>query len=122
MARWVYYRTSDGRRVVADEVLALDLDRRGLAKWDQLLTAIRTGVAQASNDFKPLQGPQNKGLWEAILKYDGNAYRLIYSIESGDETVLLAVRAFQKKTRKTPSGHLKVARTRRKDWRDRHRA
>ena len=121
MAKWEFYRNASGRRVVAEEVLALGLDARGVAKWDALLTAIRTGVAKPEKDFKLLKGRANAGLAEVIMKYDGNAYRLIYSIEEGDVAVLLAVTAFVKKSNQTPAAALRVARSRRRDWQTRQR-
>jgi phage-related protein len=118
MARWEFYRTADGRRVVAEEVKAFPLDARGLAKWNQLLTAIANGAAKPGRDFKVFKG-SNKGLREARLKFNGIAFRLIYSVEDDGRPLLLAVRGFLKKTPKTPPNHLDVARSRREEWRAR---
>lgn len=120
MATWRYYRTAEDRRIVAEEILSFGLDARGLDKWSKLLTAINDGVAQLGYDYKILKGEDNKGLREAILKYNGNEYRLVYSVEDDEGPILLGVRAFPKKSNKTPSDHLKTARNRRKDWRTRH--
>lgn len=113
---WEYYETIRGEQVVVKELRKLRLDARGAVKWQRRLLAIADGTAIAGKDFKPLRGHPH--LFEALMKYNGDEYRLLYGQVSG-RRVLVAVRAFMKKTDKTPPVHIDVAEKRLSDWKAR---
>ena len=119
-AVWVYYRTVDGRRVVADEVrdtLPAKGPERALEAWNRLLTMVRDGSAVPGKDFKQLKGT---ALLEARLSWGGQQMRLLYSKTSDGQLVLLGLCAFKKKSQKTPKQQIETAEARLADWKRRH--
>ena len=64
-------------------------------------------------DAVPLKGFGGAGVLEAIEDYDGNTFRLVYTVRLGDR--IYALHAFQKKSTrgiKTPQHELEVVRQR----------
>lgn len=113
--RWQLYTTPGGNDVVRKEIDALPglASRHGKARLRDLLERIAERRT-LPRDVKHLEG----GLLEARLTHDRSEYRLLYSEVQG-KRVLLGLRAFQKKTQKTPDRHLDVARDRLAEFLDR---
>jgi len=117
MPAWQYYESAAGADGVRGEVTNLKMSPKAALAWNRLLILIELGDARAGAHFTPLKGKENRGLREVVLERDGCWYRMFYSHEASDPAVILAVRAFKKKSNKTPLTELEVARVRRRDWR-----
>ncbi len=60
-------------------------------------------------------------IYEVRVRTREHAYRILLSPEGRGGHVLLAVSAFEKKTRRTPPAEIRVAEARLADWRRRGR-
>ena len=111
MADWgvLLYEAADGERVVLEEIQALGHD----ASTDIIRAARKlclAGLELRAPLVKPIEGK----IWE--LRPD--RYRVLYFATMGQRFILL--RAFIKKTSKTPKGHIAMARRRMDDYLARH--
>ena len=79
----------------------------------QCLTALTIAAAGGKADIaKPMQG-LGSGVLEIALRFRGDAYRVVYAVQLGDD--LWVIHAFQKKSRtgiKTPRHEIDVVRQR----------
>ena len=60
-------------------------------------------------------------IYEVRVRTREHAYRILFSPEGRGGHVLLAVSAFEKKTRRTPPDEIDLAESRLRDWRRRRR-
>ncbi len=111
MANWTVrlYETSDGERVVAAELRAL-----GHTATTKIIHAAARLMVDGTSATEPLVKHLGGDLWE--LRPD--RYRVLYFAMIGQRFVFL--RAFQKKTPKTPRGEIVTALKRMYDYRARH--
>jgi len=58
-------------------------------------------------------------IWEVRAAGDRLTYRILFAQEGSRGQVLLALEGFSKKTQKTPTSAIKLAKTRLADWRRR---
>jgi len=79
----------------------------------QCLTALTIAAAGGKADIaKPMQG-LGSGVLEIALRFRGDAYRVVYAVQLGDD--LWVIHAFRKKSRtgiKTPQHEIDVVRQR----------
>lgn len=80
---------------------------------DRALTALTFVAEGATPDIaKPLTG-LGSGIWELVLRARGDAYRVVYALQIGDD--IWVVHAFQKKSKKgiaTPKPDIDLIRER----------
>ena len=100
----VFYRTVAGKQVVRDWLRDLDeLDRQEIGQ-DLMRVQYRFPVGM------PLCRPLGDGLWEVRTSLSsGRIARLVFCVLGG---AVLVLSAFVKKTQKTPSAELALARKR----------
>lgn len=60
-------------------------------------------------------------VYEVRVACGGRAFRILFAVEGGKSQILLAIEAFEKKTRQTPRRHIELAERRLDDWRNRAR-
>lgn len=102
---------------MSDEVNSL-LTKPGKIKLGALLQRIENGET-LRGDVKPL----TKEIDEARLTWDGQEFRLHYArIAHGGQTVLLGLRAVNKKGRKAATSDVGVSEARLNDWKSRQRS
>ena len=109
--RWRYYRTESGAEPAKEFIVALD---RGSAA--AIATAMRA-VLLDTRAARHLRGD----IYEVRVRAREHAYRILFAPEGRSGHVLLAVSAFEKKTRRTPSSEIILAEDRLSDWRRRAR-
>jgi len=109
--RWRYYRTESGAIPVKEFILGLD--RASSAA----ITVEMRVVLHDARAARHLQGD----IYEARVRTRDHAYRILFSSEGRGGHVLLAVSAFEKKTRRTPPAEIDLAEARLRDWRRRGR-
>lgn len=109
--RWRYYRTESGTAPAKEFILALDRKSAG-AVADAMRLVLHDGRAA-----RHLRGD----IYEVRVRTRDNAYRILFSGEGRGGHVLLAVSAFEKKSRSTPPADIDLAEARLKDWRRRGR-
>lgn len=104
----VFYRTAAGEEVVRDWLKTLGEDERKAVGQDLMRLQYRWPVGM------PLCRPLGDGLWEVRSSLPtGRIARVIFTI-TGEK--ILALHAFIKKTRKTPTTDLALARKRKKEF------
>lgn len=80
-------------------------------------------LGQKHPDAKPLKGFGGAGVLEVVEDYDGDTFRLVYTVRFGER--IYALHAFQKKARsgiKTPAKELDLVRRRLRDAESIHQA
>ena len=103
----IFFRTEGGTEPVRDWLKDLPLeDRREMGK-DLMRAQWRWPVGM------PLCRPMGEGLWEIRTNLPSN--RIARVLLGVDKDVLVALHAFIKKTQKTPTSELAVARKRLKE-------
>jgi phage-related protein len=60
-------------------------------------------------------------VYEVRVASNGRAFRILFAAEGQTSQILLAVEAFEKKSRRTPRRHIELAERRLDDWRSRAR-
>lgn len=106
--RWRFYATAAGRKPVRaflDELT--DADAAAVAA--AMVEVASEGLAVARH----LRGD----IYEVRADGDRQAYRLLFALEGRHGQVLLALKAFSKRTQKTPPGKIDLAVERLTDWR-----
>ncbi len=106
--RFRFYRTAQ-RDTVREELAALPAHGRA-AVVEAMVR--RRHDASLANEIKPIAGD----ILELRATSGGQAFRLLFAAE-GKGHVLLALVAFEKKTRKTPKATVDLAKRRLSDWR-----
>ncbi|HKG38967.1 MAG TPA: type II toxin-antitoxin system RelE/ParE family toxin [Conexibacter sp.] len=104
--RWRDYRTASGRRPVAEFIDGLS---------DRDAAAVLAGMADVRDRGLRAARHLDGDVWE--VRVDGD--RVIYRVLFAQEQILLALEAFNKKTRRTPPATIALARRRLEDWRTR---
>ena len=99
-----FFRASNGTEPVRDWLLQQPLAVRKEVGSDIKKVQWRWPVS------RPLVGGMGQGIYEVRTALDGNIYRVLFLVE--DSTMVL-LHAFMKKTPKTPPAEIAVARRRR---------
>jgi phage-related protein len=110
--RWRFYETAAGRKVVREQLDALDADHA--AEITAAMAEVRREGRRAA---KHLRGD----IWEVKAAYKGLAYRVLFAEEGEEDQVCLALELFSKKSQKTPPQTIALAERRLRDWRTRGR-
>jgi putative component of toxin-antitoxin plasmid stabilization module len=117
MGAWTFYRSAGGGSTVSDEINAL-LPKAGKIKLGALLQRIESGET-LRGDVKPL----TREIDEARLTWDGREFRLYFArLAQEGQSVLLGLRAVNKKGRKAATSDVDVSEARLSDWRSRFRS
>jgi phage-related protein len=109
--RWRYYRTDSGTAPAKEFIVALNR-KSAAAIADAMHLVLLDGRAA-----RHLRGD----IYEVRVRTSDNAFRVLFSGEGRGGHVLLAVSAFEKKSRRTPPAEIDLAEARLKDWRRRSR-
>src|SRR5438067_1851486 len=110
---FVFYTTAAGANVVQEEIRST----LGAGPPRKELGALLTRI-QHDTQLRGDTGFLGKGLWEARLDYQGNAYRL-YFYKQGDQAVLLGLHFHMKGGRGAQDRAIERARDRLADYRRR---
>lgn len=109
--RWRYYRTAAGAAPAREFIDALDLVSAA-AIFEAMQAVLMDGRAA-----RHVRGE----IYEARARTREHAYRVMFAGEGSGGHVLLAVSAFEKKSRRTPVAEIDLAEARLADWRRRGR-
>lgn len=105
----VFYNDAEGKSPVLDYLREVTPPQRRKIGWTiRLLQENATTLAEPH--CKHLGG----GLWELRTQVEGDAFRCLYVIWTEERLLILHV--FQKKTPKTPTREIYLARRRWVDW------
>ena len=110
--RWRFYETAAGRKIVREQLDALDADQA--AEITAAMAEVRRVGRRAA---KYLRGD----VWEVKADHKGLAYRVLFAEEGDEGQVCLALELFSKKSQKTPQQTIALAERRLRDWRSRGR-
>ncbi len=104
MAEWSikFYTDSEAKSPVTEWFEAQDAKTQAKLLWVFDLLE-ESGVEVGMPHVKPLEDK----LYEIRIRVDKNAYRIIYFLYTGQQFILL--HGFHKKTQKTPTKELKLA-------------
>jgi phage-related protein len=115
MGAWEFYRSAAGGSTVSEEIAAI-LPKQGRIKLGGLLQRIEEGRT-LPGDVRPL----TKEIDEARLSWDGQEFRLHFArLRADGTTVLLGLRAVNKKARKASQSDIATSQARLSDWKSRH--
>ncbi|MBX9778215.1 MAG: type II toxin-antitoxin system RelE/ParE family toxin [Xanthobacteraceae bacterium] len=104
----VFYRTRGGAEIVRDWLRSLDDADRGAIGRDLMRVQYRWPVGM------PLCRALGNGLWEVRSSLTGNRIaRILFSVQQGR---IVALHGFIKKTQKTPTEDLALARRRQREF------
>ncbi len=105
-----FYRTESGQCPVEDFLDALTGKQAQKVVW--ILSLIEDMDSVPSQYFKKLVNTDD--LWEVRANFGGNTFRLIGFYD--EETLVILVHGFQKKSQKTPKRDIALAEERKKDY------
>ncbi len=109
--QWRFYSTRQGAQVVKEEIIGLGDAPRAVML--ELMQRVRSRPDQVlPREQEALGG----GLFALRVSLAQNEYRAMYFHDGKFGQVLVAVRAYHKKTEKIPKHELKIAKARRDDW------
>jgi phage-related protein len=108
--RWRDYQTASGRRPIKEFLAGLDDD--DLASVVAAMKEVRQRGLEAA---RHLDGE----IYEVRADGRGVIYRILFAPEGKHKQVFLSLEAIKKKTQKTPSNAIVLARRRLRDWRTR---
>ncbi|HKG04186.1 MAG TPA: type II toxin-antitoxin system RelE/ParE family toxin [Conexibacter sp.] len=108
--RWRDYRTASGRRPVVEFIHRLS---------DRDAAAVHAGMADVRERGLRAARHLDGEIWEVRADGDRVIYRVLFAQEGSRGQILLALEAFNKKTRQTPPATIALARRRLDDWRRR---
>jgi phage-related protein len=108
--RWRDYRTTAGRRPVAEFIEELS---------DSDAAAVLAGMAEVRALGLRAARHLDGDIWEVRVDGDRVIYRILFAQEGGRGQILLAMHGFKKSTQRTPPAMLQLARRRLADWRRR---
>lgn len=100
-----FYLDADGSSPVEEFLSGLDLKTRARFYWSMEQLRVRNVQAK-----EPLVRHLDGDLWELREESQTNIYRIVYFFFTGRRIIFL--HGFQKKTQRTPSGELEIARKR----------
>ena len=107
--RVVWYKTGSGKKVVRDAIDTLSKSDKAIVGGDLWLAQLRFPKGA------PIVKPLGLGLYEVRSSIsDKREYRCIFVYHAA-ENALVVVHAFVKKSQKTPSHDLQLAKTRAKE-------
>jgi len=108
--RWRDYRTASGRRPIKDFL-------SGLSSED--LAAVVAAMSEVRRCGLVVARHLDGEIYE--VRADGKAvtYRVLFAPQGKRQQILLSLVAFKKKTKKTPSGAIRLAKSRLRDWKNR---
>jgi hypothetical protein len=107
------YATEDGKEPVAEFLDSLD------HKMNAKLIGLMELLEEKGTELRePYSAPLGDGIFELRCKLGSNITRALYFFYIGKHIVV--TNGFVKKTQKTPSAEIKLAKDRRKDWLRRH--
>jgi len=109
---WRYYRTVGGSTPVREYLGSLESEDR-----DKVRAAMAVVAQEGQRSARHLRGD----VYEIRATSHGRAFRVLFSAEGHRRYVLLALSAFEKKSRKTPHDEIDLAEARLRDWRQRGR-
>jgi phage-related protein len=109
-SRWRDYRTPSGRRPVVEFIRALP---------DPDAAAVIAAMKEVAADGLVAARHVRGAIYEVRADGDRVTYRVLFATEGKRGQVLLALEAFTKKGRKTPSSSIALAERRLRDWRRR---
>src|SRR5215204_3403486 len=105
----VFYRTESGTELVLDWLRALDNPDRNAIGQDLMRVQYRWPVGM------PLCRPLGEGLWEVRTNLPSRRIaRVVFGVEDGR---IIVLHGFVKKSQKTPSADLALARRRYREFR-----
>jgi hypothetical protein len=114
MGAWTFYRSAAGGLTVSDEITAL-LPKAGKIKLGALLQRIENGET-LRGDVRPLTSEID----EARLTWDGQEFRLYFArLADEGQSVLLGLRAVNKKRQKAAVSDIRTSEARLQDWKSR---
>lgn len=108
--RWRDYRTVSGRSPVEEFIDKLP---------DSDAAAVLAGMAEVRDRGLTAARHLDGDIWEVRVDGDRVIYRILFAEEGTRGRVLLALEGFKKKTQKTPSATVRLAKRRLSDWRRR---
>ena len=108
-----FFATASGEEVVAGFLESLPRKHKAKAIWEIELLALQ-GTGLTLPYVRHIGGE----LWELRIKFGSDISRVFYFIPIKNRIVLL--HGFVKKTDKTPSGEIDIARKRMLDYKERH--
>lgn len=109
-----FYKTKDGKEPVVDFLDSLD------DKMAAKLVGLMEVLEEKGTELRmPYSGYLDDGIFELRCKQGSNITRVLYFFYIGKK--IIATNGFVKKTQKTPSKELKLAKERRADWLERHK-
>ncbi len=108
--RWRDYQTASGRRPIKD--FLADVDDADLASVVAAMKEVRQRGLEAA---RHLDGE----IYEVRADGRGVIYRVLFAPEGKHKQVFLSLEAIKKKTQKTPSNAISLAKRRLRDWRAR---
>lgn len=112
--QWRFYETPAGNRPVRDYIASLPE-----ADHLEIVAAMKDVAEEGLAAAKHLQG--HGDLYEVIVDGEDNDYRLLFCPEGRYNQVLLALHAFPKRSRQTPTQEIETAVRRRSMWRQESR-
>lgn len=104
-----FYLDADGKSPVEEFLDSLYLKTRARFRWSMEQLRVRNTQAR-----EPLVRHLDGVLWELREESNTNIYRIIYFFFTGRRVVFL--HGFQKKTQRTPSSELEMARRRHREF------
>lgn len=107
-----FYKTRDGKEPVADFLDSLPRKHKAKAFWELDLLAEK-GRKLKEPYVKHIEGE----LWELRIKFASDISRIFYFIPN--ETNVILLHGFIKKTRKTPANQIEIAKKRLADYKER---
>jgi phage-related protein len=108
--RWRYYGTVGGSQPVREFLSALEPDDR---------LAVRAAMALVAEEGQRSARHIRRDIYEVRASREGRTFRVLFSAEGHRQYVLLALSAFEKKSRNTPPAEIDLAETRLREWRRR---
>lgn len=108
--RWRDYKTASGRSPVEEFIDSLS---------DSDAASVLAGMAEVRDLGLVAARHLDGDIWEVRIDGDRVIYRILFAPEGRRGQVLLALEAFNKKTRKTPPATVALAKRRLSDWRRR---
>lgn len=105
----ILYSTKDGKEPVADFLDSLD------SKMNAKLISLMELLEEYGNNLRePYSAPLVDGIFELRCKLGNNITRVLYFFYFGKQIII--TNGFVKKSQKTPTGEIELAKKRRDDW------
>lgn len=108
-----YYRTPDGKEVIAEFLDSLPYKHQAKALWEiDILAEYGTQLTE------PYVKHIDNDIWELRIKFSSDISRIFYFIASQNKIILL--HGFLKKSNKTPIGEIEIAHKRMDEYKGRN--